>query len=109
MNSSAWAISAAPYFLVGGFGVAPADILLDSFREQLALLKNKAYFMAEVVQLIILDVYAVNEHFALDCVIETRNQAYKGGLAAAGRAEYRYGLALVHFEIQRFRSELRDI
>ena len=56
--------------------------------------------MAEVVQLIILDVYAVNEHFALDCVIETRNQAYKGGLAAAGRAKYRYCLALVHFEIQ---------
>ncbi len=63
------------------------------------MLEHKPHAAAEVLQRIILDVYAINQHFSVVDIVQSGNQLYKAGLAAGGRADDPNCFARINHEI----------
>ena len=73
--------------LVGRLGVAVADVLHDSAREQVDILEHDAETAAQIGFLYLVDVYSVIAYLAVRYVIEAVYEVCYRGLARSGRAD----------------------
>ena len=72
--------------------VAPTEILLDGAREEHVLLQHDGDLIAQAFKVVILDVYAADEHLALGRVVKTGNEVDQRGLGTARAAQNAHGL-----------------
>jgi hypothetical protein len=82
-----------------GLGMAEGDVGRDGVGEEKALLENQADVAAQVVEVELAHVDAVEQHAAGGRVEEARDQAHQHALARAGRAEDGHALAGFHVEV----------
>ena len=84
--------------VVGRVGASPADVVRDRSGEQLSLLEDESYLMAERFQVVIFDVLAVHKHLSAVGVIEARDKVDERGFSRTGRADDRDDLAFLYVE-----------
>ena len=79
-------------FLIRSIGISPAEILLDRPGEKHVLLQHDGDLIAQAFEVVILDVYAANEHLALGRVVKTGDEVDQRGLGTARAAQDAHGL-----------------
>jgi len=95
MNSSA----RLEDLLVGGIGPPIGDVFADRAVEEHGLLQHEADLAAQRGEPEATDIATVDQHAAAGRVVETRDEAYHGRLAAAGRADNAHHLPLSDREV----------
>ena len=66
-------------FLVGGVGIAPAQVLLNGAGEQLVLLQHHGHLVAQGVQVVVPHIHAAHLYGAFGGVVQAGNQLDQGG------------------------------
>ena len=86
-------------FLVGGMGIAPAQVLLDRAGEQLVLLQHHGHLVAQGFQVIVPHVHAAHLHGALGGVIQAGDQLDQRGLRGARPSQNAHNLAALDVQV----------
>ena len=73
--------------LVGGVGVAPAEVFLDGAGEQLVLLQHHGHVVPEHLKIVVPDVDAAHFQGALADVVQAGDQLYQGRFAGTGATQ----------------------
>ena len=71
-------------FLVGGVGVAPAQVLFNGAGEQGVLLQHHGHLIPEDIQVILPHIHAAHLQAALGHIVQPGNQLHQSGLGRAG-------------------------
>ncbi len=79
--------------LIGGVGVAPAEVLLDGAGEEDVLLQHHGHRVPEGADVVVPNVHAAHLHAALGDVVEPGDELDQGGFAGAGAAQDAHGHA----------------
>ena len=87
------------HLLVGGRGRAEADVVGDRARKQERILGDQRHLRAQGALLDGPHVDAVDQHISVGDVVEAGDQVGDGGLAGAGLADQRHGLAGLDGEV----------
>ena len=82
--------------------VAVADVGCDRSFEQEGLLRHISNFVSQCLERVVAHVHAVDEHFTLRRIIETRHEVDERGFAGAGGTDERHGFALLGGEVDVF-------
>ena len=77
--------------LIGGLGVAPAQIFLDGAGEQGVLLEHHGHVVPQNLQVIVPDIHAAHLQRAPGDIVQPGNQLHQGGLGGAGGAQNAHG------------------
>ena len=87
------------HFFFGCAGTAEGDVLEDGSAEEDGVLKNVADLIAEMLDLVLADVLAVDMDGAGLHIVEAGDEADDGGFSAAGGADDTDELAWLYFEV----------
>ena len=77
--------------LVGGVGIAPAEVFLDGAGEQHILLQHHGHIIPEHLQVILPHIDAAHLQHALGNIVKAGDQLHQGGFAGAGAAQDAHG------------------
>ena len=81
-----------PKLIVGGVFPAPKQIFPDRTTEQHSFLRNDANEAAKLIFIHVGHIHTVDQHTAITCPVQARDQIHQGGFAGAGTANDTDGL-----------------
>src|SRR5205085_7470608 len=84
---------------VGGIEPPIANVFGNTAGEKVRVLLDQPDLFAQACQCHIVDIVAVNRHFAAGGIVEARYQANQGGLSRSGLADKSDGLSRFDSEI----------
>ena len=84
---------------VGGIEPPIAKVVGDTAGEKVGVLLHQPDLFAQACQCHIVDIVAVNRHFATGDIVEARYQANQGGFSCAGLADKGDGLSRFDGEV----------
>ena len=82
-----------PQLVVGGIGIAPAQVLPDGALEQHRFLGNQPHGLAQGLRIIAVYLHPIQQHLPRQDVVQPGNQIHQGGLTRTGAADDADGLA----------------
>ena len=73
--------------LIGGIGASKSDVLTDRSLEQQRVLQHEAHLIAQRLQSVVADVFAINQNSAAGWIKKPGDEAHESGFAGTGRTD----------------------
>ena len=87
------------HFLVGGFGVAPAQIVFDGAAKEQILLQNHGNLVTESMDIVIPHIHTAHLYAAFGGIVQTGDQLHQSGFTGACAAQNAHGHAGANVQI----------